>query len=430
MYRLHVFIGVFSIAILFSCSSKTWQWETLDTKNRPTARHEAGLIAYKDNLYLLGGRRINPTSVFNTKTNQWKEKSRPPIEVHHFQPVVFNDVIYIIGALTGKCPNEKPLDKVLVYDTFEYKHSIPEHRRRGGSGVVVYNDKIYLVGGIQNGHMNGFTNWLDEYNPKTGEWKVLEDAPFPRDHFQAVVSGDKLYAFAGRTTFKKSGQDMNLTLSHGNVFDFIKMQWDGPRENLQIPTEREGNFVFEHNGKIIVGGGESIKQIEAHKEVEAYDPMTNQWSSWPALNEGRHGTGFAVVDNYVYTASGCGNRGGEPELFTIERLNLNKTNTNQAEIIDVDTTKVYSQWHTLSLSFEGRQTSENDPNNPFLNSLLLVEFQNGEIKQTIRGFYAADGNAGKTSADYGNVWKVRFTPDKIGKWTYKGTLFYGKDIAI
>ena len=41
------------------------------------------------------------------------------------------------------------------------------------------------------GHAGGFVNWLDEYNPTTGEWKSLPDAPHARDHFHAAVVGDQ-----------------------------------------------------------------------------------------------------------------------------------------------------------------------------------------------------------------------------------------------
>lgn len=87
-------------------------------------------------------------------------------------------------------------------------------------------------------------------------------------------------------------------------------------------------------------------------------------------------------------------------------------------------------WHTVSLDFEGPETSETDPLNPFTNYRLLVEFSNGEKSYLIRGFYAADGDAGNTSAKSGNVWRVRFTPDAIGEWTYTARMAKGVNIAV
>ena len=433
---LNLLACIFCIIILQSCDSLTqgnWQWENISVVGEPTARHEAGLVAYKDKLLLIGGRRINPTDEYDTKTNAWTAKSPTPIEIHHFQPVVVDDAVYLIGALTGGWPNETPIDRVIVYypdrDEYVYSHPIPEHRRRGGAGAVYHNNKIYLVGGIINGHMDGYQPWLDEYDPKTGDWRVLPDAPNSRDHFQVVVVNNKLYAFAGRTTSKRTEQDMTLTIQHGNVFDFATEQWEPVTNNMALPTLRAGNFAFAWNNEVIIGGGESSTQEPAHSEVEAFNAKTGTWRDWPTLKEGRHGTGFAVVGDYVYTASGSGNRGGGPELTTIERLRLPSSEGRIASS-EVDLTPVYSKWHTITLPFEGPETSEEASDNPFLNYRLNVEFKHAETQYTIRGFYAADGNSAETSADAGNIWQARFTPDRLGEWSYSAVLHHGKDIAL
>ena len=90
----------------------------------------------------------------------------------------------------------------------------------------------------------------------------------------------------------------------------------------------------------------------------------------------------------------------------------------------------YQQWHTITLPFEGPETSEKADDNPFLNYVLTVEFEHSDVKYKVRGFYAADGNAAETSADSGKVWQVRFVPDKLGKWSYTANLYHGDSIAL
>ena len=90
----------------------------------------------------------------------------------------------------------------------------------------------------------------------------------------------------------------------------------------------------------------------------------------------------------------------------------------------------FEQWETVTLAFEGPDTSENSDPNPFTDYRLLVRFSQGEKTETIRGFYAADGNAAETSADGGNIWKVRFAPDSPGKWRYEAALRRGEQISI
>ncbi len=411
-----------------------WKWEVIDAKGTPTARHEAGVAVYDDKLYLMGGRRINPTSVYDPINNSWTEKSEPPVEIHHFQPVVIDDAIYLVGAMTGGWPREKALDRVIIYhpdeDKYEYSHTIPIHRRRGGAGAVAYNGKIYLVGGITNGHMDGYRTWLDEYDPQTGDWKVLADAPTARDHFQAVIVGDKLYALAGRTTSKRTEQDMALTTPYGNVYDFKKKKWEPVTTDLAIPTLRAGNSAFGWNNEVVIGGGESTAHVAAHHEIEAYNVSTKSWRQWPSMNQGRHGTGFVKIGDYLYTASGCGNRGGEPELTSIERLRLPVQTSRDKEVPTKKQIPVYGKWHTVTFSFEGPKTSETAEENPFLNYRLEVEFVHANSKYNIRGFYAADGNAAASSASSGNIWQARFTPDQEGEWTYNARLYHGEDIAL
>lgn len=90
----------------------------------------------------------------------------------------------------------------------------------------------------------------------------------------------------------------------------------------------------------------------------------------------------------------------------------------------------YRQWHTITIPFQGPKTSEKADENPFLNYRLSVEFKHADTQHTVRGFYAADGNAAETSAEAGNIWQVRFAPDQLGKWSYTAKLHQGDSIAL
>jgi len=420
IYRVFATV-CFLFMSMWVISQEDWSWETLEADGEPTARHEAAFIAFKDKLYLIGGRRINPTSVYDIKTNSWSEKAASPIELHHFQPVVVKNEIFLMGAMTGPWPEEKPLERIIKYlplsDKFVYGKRIPDERRRGGAGVAYHNGKIYMVGGIINGHMNGYKPWFDEYNPSTGEWKVLPDAPNARDHSQAIVVNNKLYTFGGRQSSRATGQDMHLTVEYGNVYDFDTGEWEEVTGDLALPTQRAGNSVIAWNNEVIVVGGESMSQKQAHDQVEAYNTRTKRWRSWPSLNRGRHGSGLAIVGEYMYTASGCGNRGGKPELTSIERIKL--------PAIEPSFVPVYQQFHKVEIDFESVMSSESDPVNPFKERDLTFRFKHADTSYVVKGFFAADGNAAETSADKGDIWRVRFSPDRIGEWTYEGSFRNG-----
>jgi hypothetical protein len=94
------------------------------------------------------------------------------------------------------------------------------------------------------------------------------------------------------------------------------------------------------------------------------------------------------------------------------------------------TAGAFQQWHPMSLSFEGPQTSEQAEDNPFLHYRMMVTFSQGDHRYAVPGFYAADGNAAESGAESGNVWQVNFTPDRIGKWRYDVSFRKGDSIAV
>lgn len=90
------------------------------------------------------------------------------------------------------------------------------------------------------------------------------------------------------------------------------------------------------------------------------------------------------------------------------------------------------KWHKITIDFEGPQSSENAQPNPFTFYRLDVTFthESGSPILTIPGFYAADGNAQNTSLNSGNIWRVHFSPEKIGKWNFSVSFKAGENIVL
>lgn len=90
------------------------------------------------------------------------------------------------------------------------------------------------------------------------------------------------------------------------------------------------------------------------------------------------------------------------------------------------------KWHKVTLTFNGPESEETKTDNPFLNYRLDVTFYHKTSGKEYRipGYFAADGNAGETSATSGNKWKVHFAPDEIGTWTYTVSFRKGNFAAL
>lgn len=329
----HHFLLIISLFLfLYSCEPKKpspivekqeidGHWKVLTSKDRskPLERHEAAFIKVKDQLLLLGGRGIKPVSIYNLTEQKWTEGAKSPIELHHFQPVVFKDKIYIIGALTGLYPNETPVEHVYIYDPnldhWTKGTAIPKERLRGSTGVVLYKDTIYIVCGIKNGHIGDHKKWLDVYDPTTDTWNILADAPRARDHFQAVAKNGKLYLIAGRLS-KAPAEVFDHPVKEVDIYDMEQNKWSTSKNDL--PTLRAGNMATLYEEEVLILGGESASQLMAHSEVEGFHTQDHEWRSYPKLVHGRHGTGIVHIGKNMIIASGCGNRGGEPELSSVE----------------------------------------------------------------------------------------------------------------
>lgn len=300
------------------------EWKAAEPQSLPEKRHENSMTAANGKLYLVGGRGMRPVDVYDPKKDTWTSKSQTPLEMHHFQAVSYAGEVYVLGAFTGGYPHETPIPNIYIYnpdkDEWRKGPEIPEARRRGAAGAFVHNNKIYLVNGIQDGHWDGHVAWFDEYDPKTQTWRQLPDAPRPRDHVSVAVLDGKLYVAGGRLSTARINQVLNRTIPEVDVYDFKTNKWTTLDASQNLPTLRAGNSTVAFGPRILVMGGESDKQVPAHSEVEGYNPKTKRWERLPSLHQGRHGTGAAVLNGKVYIVAGSGNRGGGPELDSMEIL--------------------------------------------------------------------------------------------------------------
>ncbi|WP_440875690.1 Kelch repeat-containing protein [Thalassotalea sp. PLHSN55] len=310
------------ITLILSLAANA-QWQMIETQNAATPRHENGFVAHNKTLYLIGGRGDKPVEQFDIAQRSWLKKANTPLEMHHITPVSFGESIFVVTGLTGKYPVESPLAYVYQYqpktDTWSMPFEIPLERRRGGAGVVVHNDKIYIVGGITNGHTSGTSKLFDVYDPKNNTWHVLTDAPNIRDHANAVILSGKLLALGGRNTSYHEPDNftafMDKVSNKVDVYNFDKKAWHTLDVNLPVPTGGGGAAVL--NNTLYYTGGETGALPANHKTV-SFSFNNMRWQDEAPLNRGRHGSNLVVVDNKLYIAAGSGQRGGKPELSSIE----------------------------------------------------------------------------------------------------------------
>ena len=299
------------------------RWLNRNTADGSTVqqRHEAGGVTLNGKIYVLGGRGTRNVSVYDPIANKWSQKAAAPIELNHFQPVAFNNKIWVLGAFTGRYPNEISVASIYSYtpasDTWKTEGTIPQSRRRGSTGAVLHRGLIYVVGGNNNGHNPGAKPWLDSYNPTTGEWQILSDAPNARDHITVSVSNNKLVLAAGRqSAFPNVFAN---TVSATNIYDFDNKKWSAAKS---IPTQRAGAMTVVAGDEVVVIGGEVANETDAKTTVESYNVVSDTWRQLASLKIGRHSGVTTILNNEIHVISGSERRGGSPESTAHEVMNF------------------------------------------------------------------------------------------------------------
>jgi len=91
------------------------------------------------------------------------------------------------------------------------------------------------------------------------------------------------------------------------------------------------------------------------------------------------------------------------------------------------------QWHKVTVTLDGPAAEETavEPN-PFLDYRMTVTFahESGAPVYVVPGYFAGDGHAADSSATSGNQWRAHFSPDKLGRWSWRIGFVSGKDVTV
>ncbi len=184
-------------------NSNEKQWDYI-SPSLPESRHLHQSVVYKDKVYFIGGKSDNGT--INTRVYDFKEDFYVWSEVAHiakssFTALLYNDKIYTIGG--GPTPMD---NKVYSYnlnsgDTWVEEAQMELPNGLAGFQAFIVNNSIYILGGYYiNKEEIVYSQSCLKFNfdnPSSG-WAKLPNLNYPRAFFAAgAINNRYIYALGG-----------------------------------------------------------------------------------------------------------------------------------------------------------------------------------------------------------------------------------------
>jgi hypothetical protein len=239
---------------------------------------------------------------------------------HHIATVEYNGKIYFFGGFKSPDVGQygwEPIDNSWEYDPQNdaWKALPPAPSLRGAGGAAVVDGRVYVIGGlaVHPGTPNTVVNvgagdtprrsvgTVEEYDIAAGKWRVRSSMPTPRHHLEVMTVNRKIYAIGGRQGLDTIGVGYTDAVEE---YDPATDKWSASR--TRMPVAREDMSWGVYQGRVfIVGGGfrPAVTSFESVRQMEAFDPATNQWFALPLVPPGRQPTSAAVIGDTLYLLS-------------------------------------------------------------------------------------------------------------------------------
>ena len=262
---------------------------------------------------------VRPTIAFNMKTGAWRsDLAVRPLQGHHHASSVYNDKLYLIGGLGGGSEGQ-----VQIYDplTNSWTFGTPAPYAGGSVAIAALGARIYISGGIVG---SATVNSAAVYDPAGDIWTTIAPMPAGRNHAGGGSDGKKFFVFGGRT----GGNKVSVGYASVQIYDPATNRWvwsgqTGP-PIPPLPQRRGGmgKAAF-YQGEFYVMGGENTPsgtgQVSGnvYNRVDVYNPVSRTWRLETAMPTARHGI-FPVAANGKIWVAGGGVQAGHSSSSVFE----------------------------------------------------------------------------------------------------------------
>ena len=273
------------------------------------SRSEVAVGEVDGKMYVLGGyadgnvaQSLNEE--YDPARDMWRARAKLPRGGNHIAAVGLGGKFYAIGGFTEQ--NGKAFADVSAYDpaTDKWASKAPLPEPLGSMGVAAVDGMIHAIGGAggttADNRRTVAVHYI--YDPKNDKWTESTALPFPREHFNLIALGGKLYAIGGRID--------NYSQNVATVFTLDLKDKGAKWKTLALmPVARSGTQAAVFDGKIFVFGGEKFGGV--FNNTEMFDPATERWTKkLTPMPIGRHGTGAVTIGKMIFIPAGAPLNGG------------------------------------------------------------------------------------------------------------------------
>ncbi len=226
----------------------------------PTPRAAAASAVLKDVICVVGGRNGNSILAtlekYQPRENTWISGKAMPTSRWSLMAAEVNGKLYALGGISGVGNNRKTLDTVEIYDpdkdTWEMDGRMPQPRHSAATAVV--GNRIYVISGkiaayTEATNSEPITERVDCFDPVSNTWREVKSIPTGRTGARAVVFNERIYVVGG---IAKNGE-FPVTI---DVYDPKSDQWEaGPK----LQKGRSGHACAILNNALYIIGGSTVR---------------------------------------------------------------------------------------------------------------------------------------------------------------------------
>ena len=277
-------------------------------------RAETGAARIGTKVYLAGGFDNNyqpkaDLNIYDLVNDTWSTGPALPVALHHIGMVAYNGKAYVFGGVTHGIDNNpwNGSRYVFAYDPAGEKWTAlkPLPFATMAAGVAVHGAKIFVFGGADTTAKD--QNRTQEYDPAADSWRQLAAMPTVREHCAAATVDSFIYVIGGRI-------NDNPSLDPGPV-EAYSPATDKWKTLAKMATPRSDLVVVAAKGKIYALGGE--KPANYYPENEEFDPATGKWRALAPLTPARKAFAGVEYDGMIWIYGGDADVDGtRPRGFT------------------------------------------------------------------------------------------------------------------